>query len=93
MSECNVPTECIVKKILVKLVEFLRRVKVKMKVIDAGVYDSWRVTDLSSGFKDESWRADCCHYSGRRTFLLSVVGKGDPSGVASLNDARKFVPF
>ena len=29
----------------------------------------------------------------RRTFLLGVVGKGDPSGVASLNDARKFVPF
>lgn len=26
-------------------------------------------------------------------FLLGVVGKGDPSGVASLNDARKFVPF
>ena len=57
------------------------------------MYDSWRVTDLSSDFKDESWRADCCHYSGRRTFLLGVVGKGDPSGVASLNDARKFVLF
>jgi hypothetical protein len=25
--------------------------------------------------------------------LLGVVSKGDPSGVASLNDARKFVPF